>query len=148
MRYESRWAVGVRDPVPHTGKREELRCNMLLASCVGSLLVHELADLALLPILTEERHPAIGRQPMCEQADAPSEERPERSVRRRGSHEIDHVQEEVDRHEDGDVKIECPSFSDTTAGAFVPIPIVGQRRRHEDAQRVRCSPEGVKRAKP
>src|SRR5262245_5673706 len=86
----------------------------------------------------------MGHDAVREEADGPAQQRPERPVDFRGGHEINDVQEDVDSHKDSHVEIECPNFSDTTACALVPTPIVRHRRRHENAVRLRRGAEGVK----
>ena len=40
-------------------------------SRVAAILVHEFADLPLLPLLADKRHPAIGRETVRQETDAP-----------------------------------------------------------------------------
>src|SRR5262245_43141505 len=99
------------------------------SSPVAAILVHEFADLPLLPLLADKRHPAIGRETVRQETDTPAEERPERPVDLRGGHGIDNVQDDIDRDEDSDVDIEPSDFADATACLGVPIClIVGYRR--------------------
>jgi hypothetical protein len=59
--------------------------------CIAPILVHEFPDLAFFPLLANEWYPAIGREAVREETDAPAEQGPERPVNGRGGHEIDHV---------------------------------------------------------
>jgi hypothetical protein len=94
-------------------------------SCIAPILIHEFPDLAFLPLLANEWHPAIGREAVRQEADAPAEQRPERPIRFRCRREIDDVQKEINRYEDCGVQVERSDFTDTTACTLVPTPIVG-----------------------
>src|SRR5262249_34422245 len=94
-------------------------------ACVASILVHELPDLALFPLLAHERHPAIGREAVREEADAPAQQRPEGPVDFRAGAEVDGVQKDVDGHKDRAMEIDRTHFSDTTARTLAPHPVVG-----------------------
>src|SRR5262245_65975325 len=93
-------------------------------SCIATIPVHEFPDLALLPLLAEEWHPAVGGEAVREETDAPAEGRPERPVDRGGGNEIDDVQEDIDRDEGSDVDIERPDSAGATACLRVAIRLV------------------------
>ena len=52
---------------------------------------------------------------MHQETDAPAEQRPECPIDARGGHEVDKVQEQIDRDEDSKVDVEGPDLADTTA---------------------------------
>jgi hypothetical protein len=80
---------------------------------------------SVFPLLANEWYPAIRHEAVREETDAPAEQRPESPVDFRRGHEVDNVQENVDRHEDSGVEIECSNFSYTTACTLIAILIVG-----------------------
>src|SRR5262245_37510686 len=114
--------------------------NGRLSSSITSILVHEFPDLAFLPLLANERHPAIGHKAMHQETDAPAEQRPECPIDAGGGHEADKVQEQIDRDEDSKVNVEGPNLTDTTACTPVALLIVGYRRRHRDAIKATLEP--------
>src|SRR5262245_39160054 len=69
--------------------------NGRLSSSITPILVHEFPDLAYLPLLANERHPAIGHKAVHQETDAPAEQRPECLIDARGGHEVDKVQKQL-----------------------------------------------------
>jgi hypothetical protein len=69
--------------------------------------------------------PAIGRETVRQETDAPAKERPEGPVGPRSGQEVDEVQDDIHNHEERKMEVERPDLADTATCTPVAFLIIG-----------------------